>query len=262
MEVPQSIKTEPQKLSEFKKTDRGSFMEIKFPPQNTAHLNEVPIILEGMKGLMTIMSSQPKFVLTLCSVDNANQFGEFNDEYRKAIGDPPPARITTVGEYPASIAFIAVTPKSEDVTLTVEPTPSTDEAPSVGDRPYSQGMLVKAEHKDGTKSHYVYTSGQMAFKPDTGEFVEGELEDQINLTWDNVGAILKAGETSFENLTKLHVVVTSEDDIARTEEIIKEKLNGRECEIEIQTAGLVVPGGKVEIRAEASSSQPLEGVVQ
>lgn len=76
---------------------------------------------------------------------------------------------------------------------------STPDAPqAIG--PYSQGV----------KSHgFVYTSGQIALDPATGELVRGSFEEQVHRVMKNLQAILKAAGTDFSRVLKATVYVTN-----------------------------------------------------
>lgn len=75
---------------------------------------------------------------------------------------------------------------------------STPDAPqAIG--PYSQGV----------KAHgFVYTSGQIALDPATGQLVEGSFEDQVHRVFKNLQAILTAGGSDFSRVIKATVYVT------------------------------------------------------
>lgn len=75
---------------------------------------------------------------------------------------------------------------------------STPDAPAaIG--PYSQGV----------KAHgFVYTSGQIALDPATGNLVDGSFEDQVHRVFKNLQAILRAAGTDFDRVVKATVYVT------------------------------------------------------
>lgn len=65
--------------------------------------------------------------------------------------------------------------------------------------PYSQGVV----------SHGVlYTSGQVALDPATGNIVDGDFAAQARRVFDNLSAVLTAAGTSFSNVLKATVYVT------------------------------------------------------
>ncbi len=68
---------------------------------------------------------------------------------------------------------------------------ATDKAPgAIG--PYSQGYIVNG---------FVFTSGQIAIVPETGEVPEG-IEAQTAQSCKNVGAILEAAGSGFDKVIK------------------------------------------------------------
>ncbi|ADD02703.1 endoribonuclease L-PSP [Thermoanaerobacter italicus Ab9] len=86
---------------------------------------------------------------------------------------------------------------------------NTDAAPkAIG--PYSQAIMI-----DG----FLYTSGQIAIDPATGELVEGGIEAQTERVLENIKAILKAAGMDFNNVIKTTVFVTNIRDFAKINEI-------------------------------------------
>lgn len=75
---------------------------------------------------------------------------------------------------------------------------STPDAPAaIG--PYSQGI----------KTHgFVYTSGQIALDPATGNLVDGSFEEQVHRVFQNLQAILRAAGSDFDRVIKATVYVT------------------------------------------------------
>lgn len=75
---------------------------------------------------------------------------------------------------------------------------ATPDAPqAIG--PYSQGVKIQG---------FVYTSGQIALDPATGNLVEGSFEEQVHRVFRNLGAILKAAGSDFSRVVKATVYVT------------------------------------------------------
>ena len=65
---------------------------------------------------------------------------------------------------------------------------STKNAPgAIG--PYSQAMILNG---------VVYTSGQVALSPETGEVVGTTIEEQAEQVMKNLGAVLEAAGSSYE----------------------------------------------------------------
>jgi 2-iminobutanoate/2-iminopropanoate deaminase len=75
---------------------------------------------------------------------------------------------------------------------------ATEDAPkAIG--PYSQAV----------KHHGIlYTSGQIALDPKTGELVPGDFAAQANRVFDNLAAVLHAGGSDFDRVLKATVYVT------------------------------------------------------
>lgn len=65
--------------------------------------------------------------------------------------------------------------------------------------PYSQGV---------TSHGILYTSGQVALDPATGNLVEGDFAAQARRVFDNLSAVLTAAGAKFENVLKATVYVT------------------------------------------------------
>jgi 2-iminobutanoate/2-iminopropanoate deaminase len=75
---------------------------------------------------------------------------------------------------------------------------STPDAPAaIG--PYSQGVKIPG---------LVYTSGQIALDPATGNLVDGSFEEQVHRVFKNLGAILRAAGSDFDRVVKATVYVT------------------------------------------------------
>ena len=69
---------------------------------------------------------------------------------------------------------------------------STDKAPkAIG--PYSQAVLCGS---------MLYTSGQIALSPESGELVGDSIAEQTEQIMKNLSAVLEAAGTSFENVVK------------------------------------------------------------
>ncbi len=117
----------------------------------------------------------------------------------------------------------------------------TDQAPAaIG--PYSQAIRV---------GDFLYTSGQIALDPQSGEFLSGEIEQETERTIENISAILIAGGLSLENVIKTTVYLTDLSHFARMNHIYEKYFSGnkpaRAC---VQVAALP-KGAKVEIEAIA-----------
>jgi len=117
----------------------------------------------------------------------------------------------------------------------------TDQAPAaIG--PYSQAIRV---------GDFLYTSGQIALDPQSGEFLSGEIEQETERTIENISAILTADGLSLDNVIKTTVYLTDLSHFARMNHIYEKYFSGnkpaRAC---VQVAALP-KGAKVEIEAIA-----------
>jgi 2-iminobutanoate/2-iminopropanoate deaminase len=81
----------------------------------------------------------------------------------------------------------------------------TDKAPApIG--PYNQAVLV---------GNTLYTSGQIAINPLTGELVLDSIEEETKQVMENMKAVLEAAEMTFENVIKTTIFIMNMGDFAR-----------------------------------------------
>ena len=113
----------------------------------------------------------------------------------------------------------------------------TDEAPgAIG--PYSQAVSI-----DG----WLYTSGQVALDPGTGEMAGDDFETQARQVLANLGAVLAAGGCGFGDVVKSTVYITDFADFPRLNELYGEAMGDhRPARSTVQVAALP-KGAKVEI---------------
>lgn len=112
----------------------------------------------------------------------------------------------------------------------------TDEAPAaIG--PYSQAIEV-----DG----WLYTSGQVALDPTTGEMVAG-FDAQARRVLANLRAVLAAAGATFSDVVKSTIYVTDLADFGRLNELYGEAMGDhRPARSTVEVAGLP-KGALVEI---------------
>lgn len=78
----------------------------------------------------------------------------------------------------------------------------TKNAPSpIG--PYNQAIL---------KENTLYTSGQIAINPNTGELVTTTIEAETEQVMQNLKAVLEAAGMNFENVVKATIFIMNMDD--------------------------------------------------
>ncbi len=81
----------------------------------------------------------------------------------------------------------------------------TDKAPApIG--PYNQAIL-----KGGT----LYTSGQIAINPASGDLVLDTIEDETKQVMENMKAVLEAAGMTFENVVKTTIFIMNMNDFGK-----------------------------------------------
>ena len=85
----------------------------------------------------------------------------------------------------------------------------TDQAPAaIG--PYSQAMIL---------NDVLFTSGQIPINPATGEIEGTDIQAQAEQVMKNLGAVLEAAGTSFENVAKTTCFLADMADFAAFNEV-------------------------------------------
>ena len=88
----------------------------------------------------------------------------------------------------------------------------TNQAPkAIG--PYSQGISANG---------FVFTSGQLALNPFTGEFVGEEIKEQTRQSLNNVKAILEAAGLTMDQVVKTTVFLKDMNDFAEMNQVYSE----------------------------------------
>jgi 2-iminobutanoate/2-iminopropanoate deaminase len=81
----------------------------------------------------------------------------------------------------------------------------TEKAPApIG--PYNQAILV---------GNTLYTSGQIAINPATGNLVLDTIEAETKQVMENMKAVLEAAQMSFENVIKTTIFITDMNDFGK-----------------------------------------------
>ena len=81
----------------------------------------------------------------------------------------------------------------------------TEKAPApIG--PYSQAVLT---------GNTLYTSGQIAINPATGELVLDDIETETKQVMENMKAVLEAAEMTFEHVIKTSIFISDMNDFAK-----------------------------------------------
>lgn len=59
---------------------------------------------------------------------------------------------------------------------------------------------------------FIFVSGQLPLRPETGEMVRGPIQDQVRQIFENVRAILEAGGSSLDKVVKTTVYLRDLED--------------------------------------------------
>ncbi len=89
----------------------------------------------------------------------------------------------------------------------------TENAPApIG--PYSQAVVVSGK--------LIFTAGQIAIDPRTGELIQGDIELQMHVVLKNIRAILEAKGTGLKNVVKTTVFMKDLADFGKMNEVYAE----------------------------------------
>lgn len=76
--------------------------------------------------------------------------------------------------------------------------------------PYSQAVLF-----DDT----LYSSGQIAIDPETGNLVSGDIQKETQQVMKNLSAVLEAAGMTFQNVLKTSIFIKNMDDFQQINEV-------------------------------------------
>jgi len=113
-------------------------------------------------------------------------------------------KITTL--FPRSTSIPSLIPQ---FTRSISSAVNTKDAPgAIG--PYSQGIKANG---------FLFVSGSLGLDPKTGEFPGKDITSQTKQSLDNIGAILKAGNSSFANVVKTTILLADMKDFPEVNKI-------------------------------------------
>ena len=117
----------------------------------------------------------------------------------------------------------------------------TDQAPAaIG--PYSQGTVA---------GNFLFTAGQIALDPATGQIVQGDVTVQTERVLKNLTAVLESAGTSWADVVKTTVYLQDMTDFPRVNEVYGRMIgDARPARSTVQVSGLP-RGVLVEIDAVA-----------
>lgn len=120
---------------------------------------------------------------------------------------------------------------------------STDKAPKpVG--PYSQAVKM---------GNLIFTAGQLAFDPKSGELVGTTIEDQTRQTLKNVKAIIEASGCTLQDVLKITVYLKRASDFAGMNTVYKEFFGDRPPARTTVQAEIMNPKALIEVDAVAGT---------
>jgi 2-iminobutanoate/2-iminopropanoate deaminase len=82
--------------------------------------------------------------------------------------------------------------------------------------PYNQAVLI---------GNTLYTSGQIALNPKTGELILEDIETETNQVMQNLKAVLEAAEMTFDNVVKTTIFILNMGDFAKINSVYAEYFN-------------------------------------
>jgi 2-iminobutanoate/2-iminopropanoate deaminase len=113
----------------------------------------------------------------------------------------------------------------------------SDKAPkAIG--PYAQAIRANG---------FVYTAGQIAVTPESGEIVDGGIKAQTRQVFENLAAVLQAAGTSVDQAVKATVFLRYMSDFAAMNEVYAEYLGGAKPARSTVAVGELPRGALVEI---------------
>ncbi len=104
--------------------------------------------------------------------------------------------------------------------------------------PYSQAVLVNG---------FLYTSGQIAIVPETGELDMSSIDNETTQVMKNLEAVLEAAEMNFGNVVKTSIFLQSMDDFAAVNDIYASYFSDAPPARETVQVGKLPKGVNVEI---------------
>jgi len=116
---------------------------------------------------------------------------------------------------------------------------STEAAPrAIG--PYSQGIIA---------GNLLFISGQLPLDPQTGDFIEGDIEESTRRVIKNIKAVAEAARADLSRVVKITIFLTSMSDFSSVNKVYAQYFNDiMPARSTVQVEAL--PGG-AEIEMEA-----------
>lgn len=114
---------------------------------------------------------------------------------------------------------------------------------------YSQGVVHSA------RAHRLVISGQIGVRPDGS--VPGDLEEQMEVAYDNLIEVLREGGMTVADLVKVNVFSTVKGSVALARTVRQRKLGqAAPASTYLEVMGLAAPEFLFEVDGEAVSEEP------
>jgi 2-iminobutanoate/2-iminopropanoate deaminase len=118
----------------------------------------------------------------------------------------------------------------------------SNEAPAaIG--PYSQAIKV---------GELVFTSGQLPLNPETGELVQGGIEEQVRQAIGNLKAVLAAAGAGLETAVKTTFFIVRMEDFPKINKVYAELFNDAKPARSCVEVSALPKGAQVEVEAIAT----------
>ena len=109
---------------------------------------------------------------------------------------------------------------------------------------YNQGIVTNG---------FVFTAGQVAIDPATGNLIEGSFKDRVRQVMKNLNSILEEAGTNFSRVTKFTVFLTDMSNYAAVNKVFSEFIKESNVPARSLVAVSALPAGTdVEIECIAT----------
>lgn len=89
------------------------------------------------------------------------------------------------------------------------------------DAPEPIGPYSQAIESNG----FIFTSGQIAIIPSTGQLLDGDVAEQTRLVMDNLSAVLSAAGSEMDQVVKTTIYLNNMDDFPQVNTVYAEYFN-------------------------------------
>ena len=109
---------------------------------------------------------------------------------------------------------------------------------------YNQGIVTNG---------FIFTAGQVAIDPATGNLIEGSFKERVRQVMKNLNSILEESGTNFSNVAKFTVFLIDMSDYAAVNDVFSEFINESHAAARSLVAVSALPAGTdIEIECIAT----------